>query len=122
MASIIKLTYVHSGKATLVNLDLVTSMFRIFEKASRKYATRINYQTEQFVVVEEDLQEIMKLSQAIEQGEFQSTDWVEEDSGDGQEDFLGKLENDYQRNTYRQPRQNSYQPRQQYNNNQYNRW
>ena len=86
MASIIKLTYVHSGKATLVNLDLVTSMFRIFEKGSRKYVTRINYQTEQFVVVEEDLQEIMKLSQAIAQGEFQSTDWVEEDSGDGQED------------------------------------
>lgn len=116
MASIIKLTYVQTGRATLVNLDLVTSMFRIFEKGSRKYATRINFQTEQYVVVEEELQDIMKLSQAIEQGEYQSTDWVQEDSGDGQEDFLDRLEGDYQRNTYR-PQQKQYQPR-----NQYNRW
>ena len=117
MATIIKLTYVQTEKGTLVNLDLVTSMFRIFEKGTRKYATRINFQTEQYVVVEESLQDIMRLAQSMAEGEFQSADWVEEDSGDGQEDFLGRLEGDYQRNTYRPQRQQQYQPR-----NQYNRW
>lgn len=124
MAQIVKLTYTHNGKATLVNLDQMTSAFRIYEKNSQKYATRINFSTEQFVVVDEELQEVMKLSQGIAQGEFQDSDWVQIDNGTG-EDFVERLENDYQRNTNRGGyqhagggyRQNNYQPR-----NNYNRW
>jgi len=119
MASIVKLTYTNNGKVTLVNLDKMTSAFRIFERTTRKYATRINLGGPEFVVVDEELQQIQKLAQEDANGEFQSTDWVQIDAGIPEnEDFVDRLEQDYQRNTYRpqhQPRE--YRPR-----NQYNRW
>ncbi len=118
MATIIKLTYTQTGKATLVNLDQMTSAFRIFERGTRKYATRINLGGEQYVVVDEELQEIQKLAQQDSTGEFQSTDWVQIDAGipDG-DDFVERLEQDYQRNTYRPRNQQlEYKPRHHYNN------
>ena len=124
MATIIKLTYTQTGKATLVNLDQMTSAFRIFERGTRKYATRINLGGEQYVVVDEELQEIQKLAQQDSTGEFQSTDWVQIDAGIPEgDDFVERLETDYQRNTYR-PRnqQRDYQPRNHYNNNYNNRY
>jgi len=124
MATIIKLTYTQTGKATLVNLDQMTSAFRIFERGTRKYATRINLGGEQYVVVDEELQEIQKLAQQDSTGEFQSTDWVQIDAGIPEgDDFVERLETDYQRNTYR-PRnqQRDYQPRYHYNNNYNNRY
>ena len=125
MATIIKLTYTQTGKATLVNLDQMTSAFRIFERGTRKYATRINLGTEQYVVVDEELQEIQKLAQQVAEGEYQSTDWVQIDAGIPEgDDFVERLEQDYQRNTYRpqhhQPR--NYQPRNNYQNNYNNRY
>jgi len=120
MATIIKLTYTQTGKATLVNLDQMTSAFRIFERGTRKYATRINLGGEQYVVVDEELQEIQKLAQQDANGEFQSTDWVQVDAGIPEEDFVERLESDYQRNTHRpQYQQRSYQPRNHYHNNRY---
>lgn len=125
MATIIKLTYTNTGKATLVNLDQMTSAFRIFERSTRKYATRINLGAEQYVVVDEELQEIQKLAQQVAEGEYQSTDWVQIDAGIPEgDDFVDRLEQDYQRNTYRpqhhQPR--NYQPRNNYQNNYNNRY
>jgi hypothetical protein len=118
MATLIKLTYTQTGKATLVNLEQMTSAFRIFEKTTRKYATRINLGGEQYVIVDEELQEIQKISQQVLEGEFQSTDWVQIDTGIPEnDDFVQRLEGDYQRNTYRPQQQRNYQPR-----NQYNRW
>lgn len=121
MASIVKLTYTNNGKATLVNLDQMTSAFRIFERTTSKYATRINLGGDQYVIVDEELQEIQKLSQQTTEGEYQSTDWVQIDAGvPDNQDFRERIENDYERNThsrsgYRQQR--PYQPQ-----NQYNRW
>lgn len=123
MANLVKLTYTTNGKVTLVNLDQMTSAFRIFERTTRKYATRINLGGEQYVVVDEELQEIQKLAQDQANGEFQSTDWVQIDAGIPEEDFVDRLEQDYQRNTYRphqhQPRE--YRPRN-YQNNYNNRY
>lgn len=120
MASIVKLTYTNNGKATLVNLDQMTSAFRIFEKTTRKYATRVNLGAEQYVIVDEELQEIQKLSQQMAEGQYQDTDWVQIDSGVENEDFVDRLEQDYQRNTYRpQYQQREYRPRNSYHNNRY---
>lgn len=119
MATIVKLTYTQTGKATLVNLDQMTSAFRIFERGTRKYATRINLGAEQYVVVDEELQEVQKLAQQVAEGQYQDTDWVQIDAGIPEgDDFVERLESDYQRNTYRpQHQQREYRPR-----NQYNRW
>jgi hypothetical protein len=123
MASIVKLTYTNNGKATLVNLDQMTSAFRIFEKTTRKYATRVNLGAEQYVIVDEELQEIQKLSQQMAEGQYQDTDWVQIDSGVENEDFVDRLEQDYQRNTYRpQYQQREYRPRNNYQNNYNNRY
>lgn len=117
MATIVKLTYTITGKATLLNLDKMTTAFRIFEKSTRAYATRINFENDSFVIVNEELQEIMKLGQENEQGEYQSTDWVELDAGDGSE-FHERLEQNYQSNY--QPQFNNRRPRQNNYNNHYN--
>jgi hypothetical protein len=123
MATIIKLTYTQTGKATLINFDQVTSTFRIFEKTTRKYATRINFQNDTFAIVDEELQTIKELVENNLTGEYQSNDWVEIDTGGG-EDLNDRLENDYHRNmggSY-QP-QRPYQRRNNYNNNYNNqRW
>ena len=121
MATLVKLTYTQTGKSTLINLDTMKSAFRIHERQTSKYATRINFMNDDFVIVNEELQDILKLAQDQAVGEFQSTDWVEIDSGDGA--FPDTLREDYQRNVYQ--RQDNYQgnrrPRQ-YNNTYNNRY
>jgi hypothetical protein len=97
------------------------SAFRIHERTTGKYATRINFMNDDFVIVDEELQEILKFSQDHITGEFQSTDWVELDTGEGS--FPDTLRDDFQRNTYK--RQDNYQPNRrprQYNNNYNNRY
>ena len=124
MATIIKLTYTQTGRATLINFDQVTSSFRIFEKGTRKYATRINFQNDTFAIVDEELQVIKELVENAMAGEYQTNDWVEVDAGGG-EDFTERLENDYQRNMGGGYQQRPYQKRNynNYNNNYNNqRW
>jgi hypothetical protein len=121
MATLVKLTYTQTGKSTLINLDTMKSAFRIHERQTSKYATRINFMNDDFVIVDEELQEILKLAQDHTIGEFQSTDWVELDTGDGA--FPDTLRDDFQRNVYQ--RQDNYQPNRrprQYNNNYNNRY
>jgi hypothetical protein len=121
MATLVKLTYTQTGKSTLINLDTMKSAFRIHERQTSKYATRINFMNDDFVIVDEELQDILKLAQDHAVGEFQSTDWVEIDTGEGA--FPDTLREDFQRNVYQ--RQDNYQnnrrPRQ-YNNNYNNRY
>jgi hypothetical protein len=122
MATIIKLTYTQTGKVTLVNLDQVTTAYRIFEKTTQKYATRVNFQNDTFAIVDEELQTIKELGENALAGEFQTNDWVEVDAGG--EDFHDRLRNDYTNNMgggY-QPRPHQ-QRRNNYNNNYNNqRW
>ena len=84
-------------------------------------ATRINFQNERYVIVDEELQDILKLAQDHTTGELQSTDWVELDTGEGM--FPDTLRDDFQRNVYQ--RQDNYQPnhsKTQNNNNYYSRY
>jgi hypothetical protein len=118
MSTIIKLTYTQTGRTTLVNLEQVTTAFRIFEKTTQKYATRVNFQNDSFSIVNEDLQTIKELGEKALSGEYQSNDWSEEDAGGG-EDLHDRLREDYNNNMgggYQQrPYQN--QRRGNYNNN-----
>jgi hypothetical protein len=114
MATIIKLTYTQTGRVTLVNLDQMTTAFRMFEKSTRKYATRINFQNDSFAIVDEELQTIKALGENALSGEFQDNDWVEVDAGTGEE-FHDRLQNDFQ-NNYMHNRQDNRRPRQYHNN------
>lgn len=118
MSTMIKLTYTQTGRTTLVNLEQVTTAFRIFEKTMQKYATRVNFQNDSFSIVNEDLQTIKELGEKALSGEYQSNDWAEEDAGGGEE-FHERLRDDYNNNMgggYQQrPYQN--QRRNNYNNN-----
>jgi len=122
MATIVKLTYTLTGKATLINLDKMTTAFRIFEKSTRKYATRINFENDSFVIVDEEMQEIKQLQENALSGEYQPNDWIELDAGDGTE-FHERLENNYHQSSYPRPqRRNSYHQQNNYNNNYNNRY
>lgn len=122
MATIIKLTYTLSGKSTLLNADKMTTAFRIFEKSTRKYATRINFDNDSFVIVDEELQVIKQLQEDALAGEYQTNDWIELDSGEG-EGFHERLENNYHQSSYNRPqRRNNYHQQNNYNNNYNNRY
>ncbi len=121
MATIIKLTYTITGKTTLVNMEKVSTAFRIFERGTRKYATRINFDSDSYIIVDEELQEIKKLVENNEEGNFQSNDWVELDSGEGSEDFHTRLEENYNRTYQPQQQRGGYQKRP-YNKFQNERW
>lgn len=116
MATIIKLTYTLTGKSTLINADKITTAFRIYERSTSKYATRVNFDTDSYVIVDEELQVIKELTEKSSEGEYQSNDWVEMDSGEGG-DFHQRSETNYNQAHTRQPQRR-------YNNNrQYNeRW
>ena len=118
MATIVKLTYTQTGRVTLVNLEQMTTAFRMFEKTTRKYATRINFQNDTFAIVDEDLQTIKELHENALSGEFQTNDWVEIDAGTGDE-FQERLQMDYQNNypnNNRRPRQYNNHHNNHYNN------
>lgn len=114
MATIIKLTYTLTGKCTLVNADKITTAFRIYERSTSKYATRVNFDTDSYVIVDEELQVIKELTEKSSEGEYQSNDWVEMDSGEGGMDFHQRLETNYNQAHTRQPQRR-------YNNNNNNR-
>lgn len=127
MSTLIKLTYTQTGRTTLVNIEQITTAFRIFEKTTQKYATRINFQNDSFAIVNEDLQSIKELGEKMLEGEFQSNDWVDAEP-DAAEGFHDKLRDNYNNNMgggYQQrPYQNQNQRRGNYNDNYNNnqRW
>jgi hypothetical protein len=118
MATIIKLTYTLTGKTTLLNADKITTAFRIYERSTAKYATRVNFDTDSYVIVNEELQEIKKLIENSLDGEYQSNDWVEDDAEGGGE-FHQRLETNYNQAYTRQPNKR-YNNNRQYQNNE--RW
>lgn len=123
MATIIKLTYTITGKSTLLNADKITTAFRIFEKSTKKYATRVNFDGESYLIVDEELQTIKQLIEDASTGEFSTNDWVEIDTGEGSQEFHERLENNYHRNNS-YDRNHSYggQRRNNYNNHYNNRY
>lgn len=108
MATLIKLTYTQNGKVSLVNIDKMNSAFRIFERNTRKYATRLNFDNDMFIIVNEELQEIQQLSQEHLHGDFQSCDWVDIDNGgiqDQMEDgYNGAVQPKFSKRVYQEHR------------------
>jgi len=122
MSTLIKVTYLTNGRGTIVNFDKVESIYKVFDRNNGKMQTRINFDGERFLMVQEEPQEILKLVQDYERGEFQDTDWVDIEIPNLEE----KLENSYNdfgnrgygRNQQPQP----YNNRRSYNNNYNNRY
>ena len=117
MATMIKVTYLSNGRATIVNLDNVESVYRVFDRNNGKMQTRINFDGERFLMVEETPQEILKIAQDYANGEFQDTDWIDSDIPNMEE----KLEESYQdfnnRGYGRNQQQYQPRPRRNYGNN-----
>ena len=80
MAVIVKLTYTQSGRSSLINLETMKSAYRMFEENKQKVATRINFNTNDFIIVDEDLQTVFGLYQAVENGVHQVPFWEEDES------------------------------------------
>ncbi len=73
---LIKLTYYGTDRPTLVNINNVESVYQVFDKATRKFSTKICFKgNESYVNVEEELQTVLRLAQEAEMGKFQSAEW-----------------------------------------------
>lgn len=122
MSTLIKVTYLTNGRGTIVNFDKVESIYKVFDRNNGKMQTRINFDGERFLMVQEEPQEILKLVQDYERGEFQDTDWVDIEIPNLEE----KLENSYtdfgNRNYGRNQQTQPYNNRRSYNNNYNNRY
>lgn len=120
MSTLIKVTYLTNGRGTIVNFDKVESIYKVFDRNNGKMQTRLNFDGERFLMVQEEPQEILKLVQDYERGEFQDTDWVDIEIPNLEE----KLENSYNDFGTRSYGRNQPQPynnrRGGYNNNNYN--
>lgn len=99
MAVIVKLTYTQSGRPSLINLETMKSAYRMFEENRQKVATRINFNTNDFIIVDEDLETIHRLYQDVEQGIQQNLTWVVEDVVKIKNDHIkAKMIGDYNKN------------------------
>ena len=100
MATIVRLTYTENGKSSLVNLDNMKASYRIFEKSKQRPATRINFATNDFIIVDEKIQRIMELAQDQTKGIYQSTNWNEKDpTEESNKTIKQKLVSDFKNNT-----------------------
>lgn len=102
MATIVKLTYTQTGATTLVNLDNMKTAYRIFEKEKQVPATRINFATNDFIIVDEELKTIDELNEAYNNGEYQAIDWTEESpKEESNKSIKQRLVTDFKKNTRR---------------------
>lgn len=99
MAVIVRLTYTQTGRSSLINLETMKSAYRMFEEQTRKVATRINFNSNDFIIVDENLQTIFGLYEANQNGEYSQTPiWDEDETGIKTPNIKNKLIGDYNRN------------------------
>lgn len=72
---LIKLTYYGTGKPTLVNLESVETMYQVVDKHKSRLSTKVLFKGGNYINVEEELQEILKLQWEMENGSHQDFDW-----------------------------------------------
>lgn len=107
---LVKLTYYGTDRPTLINLGNVESIYQVYDKNLKRYSTKVCFRgNESYINVEEDLQEILKISQDYQMGDYQSCDWVTPTVEE-------RLLNSYNDS---RPRVNNYKPRHERN---YNSW
>lgn len=72
---LIKLTYYGTGKPTLVNLESVETMYQVVDKNKSRLSTKVLFKGGNYINVEEELQEILKLQWEMSNGTAQDFDW-----------------------------------------------
>ena len=91
MDMLVKLTYYGTNKPTLINLKSVTNIYQVFDKINRRFVTKVCFDANNYLNVEESLQTIMKLEQDHLKGEYQDLDF------DNPQVFDERVEEDFKR-------------------------
>jgi hypothetical protein len=119
---LIKVTYFGKDRPTIINIDKIESMYQKIDRNSNRICTNIQFGKENYILVEESLQDILKLIENAKSGiaigdiETQTFDQLMEHSFQGQQEVI---RNDYQRPPQRRNYNNA---RPQYYNDNYNRY
>ena len=117
----IKVTYFGKNRATIINVDKIETMYPKIDRNSNRICTNIQFSKENYILVEETLQEIISLIEKAQSGtpigniETQTFDELMEQSYQGQQEVI---RNDYPR----QPQRRTYNNRNPYYNDNYNRY
>jgi hypothetical protein len=93
MGMLVRLTYYGTNKGTLINLDNVHNIYQVFDKINRRLVTKVCFNVNNYINVEETPQEILKLQQSFMKGEYQETDW------DTPQTFDDQIESEYYNST-----------------------
>ena len=113
--NLIKLTYFGTNKPTLVNISESTSIYRMVDNKSGKNITKINFNGQSYIMVNEDLKTIYELVQDCKNGVEQEIDWTEPI----EETFVQSYEEQRPRPT-RQYQPRTFYPRNDYRDRNYN--
>jgi hypothetical protein len=118
----IKVTYFGKDRPTLINVDKIETMYQKIDRNANRICTSIQFSKENYILVEESLQDIIKLIEDAKNGiaigniETQTFDQLIEQSYQSQQEVI---RNDYQRPPQRRNYNNA---RPQYYNDNYNRY
>lgn len=72
---LIKLTYYGTSKPTLVNIENVETMFQVVDKYKNRISTKVLFEGGNYIYVEEELQEILKIQWGMSNGNCQDSNW-----------------------------------------------
>lgn len=93
---LVKLTYYGTDRPTLINLEMVTNIYQVFDKINRRFVTKVCFDANNYINVVESLQTIMKIQQEYKNGVYQELDF------DTPPVFDDRLEDDFRHTTRRQ--------------------
>ena len=68
MSTLIKVTYFGKNRPTIINTDKVESMYQMIDVVSQTICTRIQFSKENYILVNETPQQIMKDEWSIKNG------------------------------------------------------
>jgi hypothetical protein len=127
MSNLIKVTYFGKNRPTIINTNKVESIYEMIDVNSQNRCTKIQFGKDNYILVDETPQEIMKMEWSVKNGEPIDMDFVSptfddiaKSSYDNHPNF--RPQPHYQqrppqrRRTYNQPNYNSYNS---YNDNSY---
>jgi len=68
---LMKLTYYGKGAPTLVNTERIQTIYQLFDKTQGRFSTKITFNDNTYVNVEEDLEFILRTQQEFYEGKYQ---------------------------------------------------
>ena len=69
MSNLIKVTYFGKNRPTIINTDKVESIYEMIDVNSQNRCTKIQFSKDNYILVEETPQEIMKMEWSVKNGE-----------------------------------------------------